>query len=111
MSTLTKEAVELRENAGLTSDDVAAATGAAPSTARAWLNGTRTPSGERLDRLMELLSVVERMRGVIPDDYASHWLRKPIRSLGDDKPIELIRRGEYRRVLAAVGRLEATNAS
>ena len=111
MSTLTMEAVALRDSVGLSAEDVAAATGAAPSTARAWLNGTRTPSGERLERLMELLSVVERTRGVIPEDYVSPWMRKPVRLLDDQKPIELIRAGEYLRVLGVIAGLEATNAS
>lgn len=49
-----REVDQLRR-AGLTEDEMAKGTGAARSTARAWLAGTRSPSGQRSDRLIELI--------------------------------------------------------
>ena len=52
---LVREAVYLHEIAKLTDADIARATGVARSTARAWLAHTRSPTGERAERLIQLL--------------------------------------------------------
>ena len=52
---LAVEAVRAHELGHLTETDIARATGVAPSTARAWLAGTRSPTGERAERLLELV--------------------------------------------------------
>jgi len=38
--------------------------------------------------------------------YISVWLRKPVPALDDDKPLEVIARGDYRRVAKLVSALE-----
>ena len=38
--------------------------------------------------------------------YIAIWLRKPVPALEDDKPLEVIRRGDYRRVAKLVSALE-----
>jgi transcriptional regulator with XRE-family HTH domain len=58
------EARRARELGHLTEADIARATGAAPSTARPWLAGTRSPAGERAERLIELVALVERLAHV-----------------------------------------------
>ncbi len=75
---LAAEAVRARELGHLTEADIARATGVAPSTARAWLAGTRSPTGERAERLLELTALVERLADVIRPDYIAIWLRKPV---------------------------------
>jgi transcriptional regulator with XRE-family HTH domain len=108
---LLDEASRLQERAGLSDDDVARATGAAQSTARAWLNGSRSPTGERAERLIELSALVERLERLIEPGYISVWLRKPVPALDDDKPLDLIGRGEYRRVARLISELEGTTAT
>ncbi len=49
-----REARRVHDIAGLTDADIARATDTAPSTVRAWLEGTHKPTGERADRLIEL---------------------------------------------------------
>jgi transcriptional regulator with XRE-family HTH domain len=71
-----REARRVHDIAGLTEADIARATGAAPSTARAWLAGTRKPTGERADRLIELSALVERLQRVMAGSYISVWLRR-----------------------------------
>lgn len=106
LSPLAREAVFLRDVAGLSDGDIARATGAAASTARAWLVGTRTPSGLRAERLVELSALVERLVRVMDPSYIAIWLRKPIPALGDDKPLDVIAGGEYRRVAQLIAALE-----
>jgi transcriptional regulator with XRE-family HTH domain len=108
---LIEEARQIHENAHLSDDDLARATGAAPSTARAWLAGTRSPTGERAERLIELSALVERLVRVIDPAYIPVWLRKPVPALGDDKPINLIAAGGYRDVARIISSLESPGAS
>ena len=42
---LDTEVARLQDHAGLSDGDLARATGAAKSTSRAWLNGSRSPTG------------------------------------------------------------------
>jgi transcriptional regulator with XRE-family HTH domain len=105
------EAGRARELGQLTETDIARATGVAPSTARAWLAGTRSPTGERAERLIELVAMVERLATVIRPDYIPIWLRKPVPALDDDKPLDVIAAGEYRRVAELISGLEDPGAS
>ena len=51
---LNREVAYVNQVADLAATDIARATGSAPSTARAWLNQSRSPTGERAERLIEL---------------------------------------------------------
>lgn len=101
-----REAAFVNEVGHLSDSDIARATGAAPSTARAWLAGSRAPTGERAERLVELSALVERLTRVMDPSYIAVWLRKPVPALDDDKPLEVIGRGEYRRIAKLVSALE-----
>ena len=103
---LTREVVHIRDLAHLSDADIARATGVAPSTARAWLSQTRSPTGERAERVIELSALVERLARVMDPDSISVWLRKPVPSLGEKKPIDLIANGRYPRIAELVSRLE-----
>ena len=96
---------------GLTDEDLARATGAARSTARAWLGERSSPTGERADRLLELAALVDRLEQLIERDYIPIWLRKPVPALDYDKPLDVIGGGEYRRVARLISELEGTTAS
>jgi transcriptional regulator with XRE-family HTH domain len=111
MTAMQREAVYVNEVAKLSDADLARATGAAKSTSRAWLNGSRSPTGERAERLIELSALVERLERLMDADYIAVWLRKPVPALDDEKPLELIGRGEYRRVARLISELEGTTAS
>lgn len=105
-SPFAREAAFANEVGGLSDADIARATGAAASTVRAWLAGTRSPTGERAERLVELSALVERLTRVMDPSYVAVWLRKPVPALDDDKPLEVIGRGEYRRVARIISALE-----
>ena len=107
---IASEATKLGE-LGLTDEDLARATGGARSTARAWLNERSAPTGQRAERLIELAAIVERLEQVIKPDYIQIWLRKPVPALDDDKPLDVVGRGDYRRVARLVSELEGTTAS
>ena len=104
------EAAHIREIGHLTVPDIARATGANETTVRAWLRDDRSPSGDHAERLAELSSIVERLVRVMQATYVPVWMRKPIALLDDDKPLDVIAAGEYRRVSRVVAGLEGTGA-
>jgi len=107
---IASEATRLGE-VGLTDSDLSRATGAATSTARAWLGGRGGPTGQRAERLIELAALVERLERIIEPDYIPIWLRKPVPMLDEDKPLDVIGRGDYRTVARLISELEGTIAS
>jgi uncharacterized protein (DUF2384 family) len=102
-----KEASYIREVGHLGVRDIARATGAGVSTAGAWMRLTRAPRGEHAERLAELSAIVERLARVIEPDYIPVWLYKPVLALDDEKPIDVLARGEYRRLSRLVSELES----
>jgi uncharacterized protein (DUF2384 family) len=105
------EAVRIRETGHLSVPDIARATGAGVSTVGAWLRRTRSPRGERAERLAELSSIVERLARVMEPSYIPVWLHKPLPALDDEKPIDLLAAGEWRRVARLVSGLESPTFS
>jgi uncharacterized protein (DUF2384 family) len=44
-------------------------------------------------------------------DFIPIWLTRPIEALDDEKPVEVLARGEYRRVARLIAELEYPGAS
>jgi transcriptional regulator with XRE-family HTH domain len=106
-----EEAVRIHESGHLSDRQIARATGAAPSTVRSWLTGRSAPTGERAERVAELSALVSRLMRLVDADYIPVWMTKPIEALDDEKPIDVLARGEYRRVAAVVRALEHPGAA
>jgi transcriptional regulator with XRE-family HTH domain len=106
VTALAIEARRVRDVAHLSDRQIAAATGARPSTVRDWLNGRSAPTGARADRLIELGEITDRLSRVMEPGYIPIWLNRPLEALDDDKPVELLARGEYRRVARLIAELE-----
>jgi len=111
MTALASEARRVHDAAGLTDSVIAAATGAKPSTVRDWLSGRSSPTGSRAARLIELSAMTDRLARVMDASYISVWLNRPLEVLDDDKPVELLARGEYRRVAKLIAELEYPGVS
>jgi uncharacterized protein (DUF2384 family) len=105
------EAAHIQKIGHLSSADIARATGANETSVRAWIRDDRSPAGTHAERLAELSSLVERLVRVMKPDYVPVWMRKPIPLLEDDKPLDVIRAGEYRRVSRVIAGLEQPGAS
>jgi len=104
------EAAHIKDTGNLTVPDIARATGANETTVRAWLRDERSPSGAHAERLAQLSSIVERLVRVMQATYVPVWMRKPIPLLDDDKPLDVIAAGDYRRVSRVLAGLEASGA-
>lgn len=106
-----EEAIHIRDMGHLSDRDIARATGAGVSTVGAWLRRTRSPRGERAERLAELSAIVERLARVMEPSYIPVWLHKPLIALGDEKPIDLLARGEWRSIARLISELESPTFS
>jgi putative toxin-antitoxin system antitoxin component (TIGR02293 family) len=74
-------------------------------TVSRWVQRQASPRPEARERLLELLAVLEHLSGVLRPQAAHDWLFTPNPQLEHHKPVELLRDGEYRRVLGAVDAL------
>lgn len=72
-----------------------------PRTVSRWLGGT-TPRPDARERLLEVLAVLESLSAVLRPQAAHDWLLSPNPLLDHHKPVELLREGEYRRVLGVI---------
>lgn len=106
-----EEAIHIRDTGHLSDRDIARATGAGVSTVGAWLRRTRSPTGERAERLAELSAIVERLARVMEPSYIPVWLHKPLTALGDEKPIDLLAQGEWRSIARLISELESPTFS
>jgi uncharacterized protein (DUF2384 family) len=50
--------------------------------------------------------MADRLTRVMEADYIPVWLNRPIEALDDDKPVEVLARGEYRRIPELIAQLE-----
>ena len=60
---------------------------------------------------VELREITDRLARVMDPEYVDAWLNRPLAALDDDKPRELLARGEYGRVLRLIAELEYPGAS
>jgi transcriptional regulator with XRE-family HTH domain len=104
------EAGRLRQQVGLTAEQIARATGAAPSTVRGWIGQRSGPRGRRAERIAELSAIIDRLMRVMPKDYIPVWLSKPIEALNERKPLDLIAVGDYRRLAEVISGIEDPGA-
>ena len=110
-TSLAHEIARVSRLGNLTASHLAAATGGDPSSARRWVRGTRSPSGEHATRALELVALVERLVQIMDPAFIPVWLLKPIERLDDRRPVDVIRARQYRRVSRLVASLEGTPVS
>ena len=102
--------IRLRD-AGVSIAALARTTGASRRTVDAWLRRQRAPSDEQAARLVELAAIVDRAATVIKPDYIPIWLCRSVPALDGERPIDLIARGEFRRVEQILSGLEQQTAT
>lgn len=111
MSTAITEEVRRVHDAGLPNADIARATGADTTTVSAWQRGSRQPTGVRRERVIELGEIVRRLERVIELRYITVWLVRPNEALDDERPLDLIAAGQFRRVAQIVAQIESDTFS
>lgn len=83
---------------------VARLTGAPdPNTVTRWAMQRNEPSEARIDRMRHAAYVFNALVGLgLSETNARQWFRGANPSLGDEMPMDVIKRDDYQRVIAAV---------
>jgi DNA-binding transcriptional regulator YiaG len=97
---------QLREQA-LTTQELADVIGVNSRQVSNWASGHNVPRGERRERLLEIDYIVKQLRGIYTREGTEIWLHGRKRSLGHQRPIDLMREGRFQTVLNAIERLNA----
>lgn len=92
----------LLEGEVIDTGDVARVVGSTARSVARWQTADSAPRRPSEERLLELTAVVDLLRSVLRDEPARLWLRSPNPELDWEKPLELVARGEYRRVIGAI---------
>jgi hypothetical protein len=75
------------------------------------LQDAKEPDGHEAERFNELAAIVDRLSAVMDPNFIPLWLRKPLRVLGDEKPLDVLARGDYKGLSRVVAALESPVAS
>ena len=73
-----------------------------PKTVLRWLREDTVPRWDTRELLLALDVVLERLAEVIQPEAAEEWLFTPVPALDYERPVDLVRTGAYRRVLALI---------
>lgn len=82
--------------------DIARVLGTSPRSVTRWQSARSVPRRAMEERLLELKTVVDLLRGVLREQPARLWLRSPNPDLGYEKPLDVVARGEYQRVIDSI---------
>jgi putative toxin-antitoxin system antitoxin component (TIGR02293 family) len=104
-STLVSRLDEALEETDLAQNEAARVLGTNPRTLGRWLRNEASPRSESRERVLELLAVLERIKGVLRPEAAHDWLFMPNAALSHNKPSDMLHDGQYREVLGAIDAL------
>lgn len=76
-----------------------------PKTVTRWLRQDTIPRWDTREKLLALDVVLERAADVIEPTAIQEWLFTPVPALDYSRPVDLVRAGEHRRVLALIDAL------
>ncbi len=79
--------------------------GASPRTVSRWLRNEVRPRPEAKERLLEFLTVLERLSKTLQPQAAHDWLFTPNPLLSHHKPVDLLRENRYQDLLGAIVQL------
>lgn len=105
MSTVAARLESIIERGQLDYVDVARILDTNPRTVARWVHEGTEPRWEVRERLLEFFAVMERLQRVVRPKAAHDWLYTPNATLDNEKPVDLLRRGDFRRVLAIIDAL------
>src|ERR1700752_630457 len=90
------------ERLGLTYEEVGEIVDASPRSVARWTAGKGVPQKLNKQRLLELAYVADALAEGLPRDQANMWMFAQKGLLQHRTPAELVREGDYQRVLALI---------
>jgi hypothetical protein len=97
--------VEDVREAALTASEIADIAGVDERQVYNWASGASRPRGEKRNRLLEIHYIVQQLREVYSPEGTEIWLHGRNRALHGEKPIELLKKGDFETVLRSVEQL------
>lgn len=86
----------------LTLAEIGEIVGAGERSIQKWAAGDARPEGAKRDRLLELQYVIEELSDVYKPEGVEIWLHSRQRALGDRRPLDVLKAGEFHTVLRLV---------
>ena len=102
MSALAERLGRVASEVDLDSSDLARVLETNPRTVSRWLKKESSPRRDARERLLEVVTVLERLSTTLKAEAAHDWLFTPNPAFDYHKPVDLLREGEFRRVLGAI---------
>jgi len=90
------------EKSDLGTSDVARIVKTDRRTVARWLRRETEPRWENRERVLELLAVMEKLYQVLTPKASYDWLFSPNADLKFQKPVDLLRDGDFRSVLGLI---------
>jgi len=97
--------IEDLTSVGLTQEDVGRAVAVSRRSVAGWASGETVPRGLRIEKLLDLRDVVERLREVYAPEGVEIWLHARNRNLDRKRPVELLAEGRLDEVIEEVDRV------
>jgi hypothetical protein len=91
---------------GLTAAELATIVGVRERQVQHWSSGGHKPQGGARDRLLEVAYVVDQLKQVYLPEGVEIWLHGRNREVAGQRPIDLLRAGNFQPVLEAIERLK-----
>lgn len=111
MALVLPEVQRVRDVPDLTADLVGQATGTCRSTAEDWMNGRTEPAGNGAQRLIVLSEIVDQLSLVLQPAAIAAWLQRPISRLDNERPLDLLHRGDHLPVARLIDEMQYPGAS
>jgi putative toxin-antitoxin system antitoxin component (TIGR02293 family) len=86
--------------------DIARMLGTTPRSVQRWNADSANPRKDAEDRLLELDAVLRLARQVMAERAARLWLRTPNPTMGWNKPLDLVGRGDFKIVIDTLEALD-----
>ncbi len=90
---------------GLTQEEVGRAVAVSRRSVAGWASGEAAPRGSRVEKLLDLRDIVERLKEVYAPEGVEIWLHARNRNLGRQRPVDLLAEGRLEEVIAEVDRV------
>ena len=98
----TKKIEAMKSEAGLSRQDIAGVVGASLRTVVRWATGQAEPRGPARERLLGLAAVIQYAGTVMNSRAIAAWLYTPNPLLDFERPVDLVRKGQYRDVMGSL---------
>jgi len=82
--------------------DLARVLDISPRTVSRWFHGGVGPRRQARERILETLVVINRLSAIMRGEAARDWLFTPTPLLDYEKPADLLRTGQYRKVIGVI---------